>query len=136
MTGAQYLKTKCPDAPYCIGEHIKTVQATFKPLYDLHDLATDGSQFDRLFAEGDEFELGSFKVRVLHTPGHTPACISYVVGEEAVFVGDTLFAPDAGTGRCDFPNGSAHDMWNSLQKLLALPDDMNVYLVSYIFCII
>eukprot|EP01108_Squamamoeba_japonica_P007881 TRINITY_DN6839_c0_g1_i1.p1 TRINITY_DN6839_c0_g1~~TRINITY_DN6839_c0_g1_i1.p1 ORF type:complete len:305 (-),score=83.92 TRINITY_DN6839_c0_g1_i1:61-933(-) len=128
ITGAQYLKKLYPDIPYCIGEHIKTVQETFKPIYDLHELKTDGSQFDRLFKDGETFQLGDSKVVVMHTPGHTPACISYYFESGAVFVGDTLFAPDAGTGRCDFPNGSAHDMWTSLQKLCALPEETDVYL--------
>jgi glyoxylase-like metal-dependent hydrolase (beta-lactamase superfamily II) len=129
LTGAQYLKRALGGAvQYGIGAHIVDVQTAFKPIYDLHELKTDGSQFDRLFLDGDQFQIGSLAVRVIHTPGHTPACVSYVVNDEAVFVGDTFFAPDAGTARCDFPNGSATTLWNSLNKLLALPDATAVYL--------
>lgn len=129
LTGAQYLKRKLgAHAQYGIGARITDVQTAFKPIYDLPDLKTDGSQFDRLWADGDLFHIGALPVRVLHTPGHTPACVSYVVNDEAVFVGDTFFAPDAGTARCDFPNGSAATLWSSLHKLLALPDATAVYL--------
>jgi len=129
LSGAQYLKTKLAhQIPYGIGAHITTVQQTFKPIFDLHHLKTDGSQFDRLFVDGETFQIGSLPVTVLHTPGHTPACVSYYVAGECVFVGDTMFAPDSGTGRCDFPCGSAETMWASLQKLLALPDNTVTYM--------
>lgn len=129
LTGAQHIKRAIGNAvQYGIGKRIVDVQTAFKPIYDLHDLETDGSQFDRLFDDGDRFSIGSLPVRVLYTPGHTPACVSYIVNDEAVFVGDTFFAPDYGTARCDFPNGSAELLWSSLSKLLALPDATAVYL--------
>jgi glyoxylase-like metal-dependent hydrolase (beta-lactamase superfamily II) len=86
----------------------------------------DGSQFDRLFKEGDSFEIGPLKGRVLHTPGHTPACLTYVIGD-AAFVGDTLFMPDFGTARADFPGGSAEMLYASIQKILALPDTTRIF---------
>jgi glyoxylase-like metal-dependent hydrolase (beta-lactamase superfamily II) len=127
ISGVADLKTRFPEAKYGIGEKITVVQETFKPIFDL-DIKTDGSQFDVLFKDGDEFKIGNLPVKVMSTPGHTPACISYYVNNAVCFIGDTLFAPDAGSGRCDFPNGSAHDMWNTLQKLLSLPDDTKLLL--------
>jgi glyoxylase-like metal-dependent hydrolase (beta-lactamase superfamily II) len=88
--------------------------------------ARDGSQFDRLFREGDSLTIGQLRVDVLHTPGHTPACLTYVMGD-AAFVGDTLFMPDFGTARCDFPGGSADTMYDSVQKILALPDETRIF---------
>ncbi|UDL05380.1 MBL fold metallo-hydrolase [Marinobacter sp. CA1] len=111
-----------------IGEHIVDVQAIFGKAFNAGtEFARDGSQFDRLFAEGDAFSIGQLQGRVLHTPGHTPACLTYVIGD-AAFVGDTLFAPDSGTARCDFPGGDAHTLYQSIQKVLALPDDTRVFL--------
>jgi glyoxylase-like metal-dependent hydrolase (beta-lactamase superfamily II) len=129
LTGAHHLKSVFPRAVYCIGEHVTTVLSKFKGVFDLHRLPTDGSQFDRLLKEGDVLQIGSVPCRVLHTPGHTPACVTYVLGaDEAAIVGDTIFAPDYGTARCDFPNGSAHQLWQSIQKILALPDACEVYM--------
>ncbi|MDV2078329.1 MBL fold metallo-hydrolase [Marinobacter xestospongiae] len=111
-----------------IGEHIVDVQAIFGKAFNAGtEFARDGSQFDRLFAEGDAFSIGQLQGRVLHTPGHTPACLTYVIGD-AAFVGDTLFAPDSGTARCDFPGGDAHTLYQSIQKVLALPDDTRIFL--------
>ena len=87
----------------------------------------DGSQFDRLFSDNDNFKIGSLDVKVIHTPGHTPACVTYIVGGSA-FIGDTLFMPDFGTARADFPGGSAVDLYNSIQKILSLPDQTRLFL--------
>jgi len=111
-----------------IGEHIRTVQGVFKKVFNLEaDFTPDGSQFDHLFADGETFSIGALQARVIHTPGHTPACVSYVVGD-AVFVGDTLFAPDVGTARCDFPGGDARALYRSIRRLLALPEDTRLFL--------
>jgi glyoxylase-like metal-dependent hydrolase (beta-lactamase superfamily II) len=127
LSGAQLLKRRL-EAPLAIGEHITTVQRTFKPLFDLpEDFATDGSQFDRLLKDGETVAAGSLEVGVIHTPGHTPACVTYRIGD-AVFTGDALFMDDYGTGRCDFPAGSAEDLYHSVHdKLYALPDDTRVF---------
>jgi len=110
-----------------IGEHITMVQDTFGKLYNEGpEFLRDGSQFDRLFKEGDSFYIGQMRADVLHTPGHTPACLTYVIGD-AAFVGDTLFMPDFGTARCDFPGGSAETMWASVQKILALPEATRIF---------
>ena len=110
-----------------IGAGITVVQNTFGKIFNEGTrFQRDGSQFDRLFAEGDSFAIGSVPVRVMHTPGHTPACLTYVAGN-AAFVGDTLFMPDSGTARCDFPGGSAPQMWASVQRILALPDDTRIF---------
>ncbi len=112
--------------PLGIGANITKVQKTFGPLFEAHDVSPDGVVFDALYADGDTFTLGNLQVEVLHTPGHTPACVSYHVGD-AVFVGDTLFMPDYGTARCDFPGGDARTLYRSLQKLLALPDETRMF---------
>jgi glyoxylase-like metal-dependent hydrolase (beta-lactamase superfamily II) len=110
-----------------IGEHVCDVQRFFGKLFNAGPgFAADGSQFDRLFADGDRFAIGTLDARVLHTPGHTPACISYVIGD-AVFIGDTLFMPDYGTARCDFPGGSARQLYRSIQRLLGLPDGTRMF---------
>lgn len=110
-----------------IGERITVVQQTFGKIFNEGTrFQRDGSQFDRLFAEGDEVRIGALRGRVLHTPGHTPACLTYVIGD-AAFVGDTLFMPDFGTARCDFPGGSADTLFESVQKILALPDDTRIF---------
>lgn len=110
-----------------IGEKICVVQNVFGKIFNAGtDFQRDGSQFDRLFKEGDSFEIGALQGRVLHTPGHTPACLTYVIGD-AAFVGDTLFMPDFGTARCDFPGGDAHEMYKSVQKIFALPDETRVF---------
>ena len=110
-----------------IGEQIVVVQDTFGKIFNEGtEFQRDGSQFDRLFREGDRFEIGALEARVLHTPGHTPACLTYVIGD-AAFVGDTLFMPDFGTARCDFPGGSAEVLYHSIEKILALPDTTRVF---------
>jgi glyoxylase-like metal-dependent hydrolase (beta-lactamase superfamily II) len=110
-----------------IGEKITVVQDTFGKVFNEGtEFQRDGSQFDRLFREGDEFAIGGLTGHVLHTPGHTPACLTYVI-EDAAFVGDTLFMPDFGTARCDFPGGSAETLFQSIQKILALPDETRVF---------
>ncbi len=111
-----------------IGENIAIVQEVFGKAFNAGtDFARDGSQFDHLFKEGDTFMIGNLEASVLHTPGHTPACLTYVIGD-AAFVGDTLFAPDSGTARCDFPGGDAHTLYKSIQKVLALPDETRIFL--------
>jgi glyoxylase-like metal-dependent hydrolase (beta-lactamase superfamily II) len=110
-----------------IGSNITIVQDTFGKIFNEGtEFQRDGSQFDALFKEGDAFHIGQMRAEVLHTPGHTPACLTYVVGD-AAFVGDTLFMPDFGTARCDFPGGSAEDLYNSIQKILALPDETRIF---------
>lgn len=110
-----------------IGEKIRVVQDTFGKIFNEGaEFRRDGGQFDRLFAEGDGFAVGALKGRVLHTPGHTPACLTYLI-EDAAFVGDTLFMPDFGTARCDFPGGSATVLHASIQKILALPEETRVF---------
>jgi len=110
-----------------IGDRITVVQETFGKVFNEGTrFQRDGSQFDRLFAEGDSLMIGQMRAEVLHTPGHTPACLTYVIGD-AAFVGDTLFMPDYGTARCDFPGGSAETLWASIQKILALPDATRVF---------
>jgi glyoxylase-like metal-dependent hydrolase (beta-lactamase superfamily II) len=110
-----------------IGDRITVVQNTFGKVFNEGtQFQRDGSQFDRLFAEGDRFSIGGLTGQVLHTPGHTPACLTYVIGD-AAFVGDTLFMPDFGTARCDFPGGSAADLFDSVQKILTLPDETRIF---------
>lgn len=127
LSGAQTIK-KALGGKLAIGEHIDTVQKTFGALFNAGEsFVVDGSQFDQLFSDGDSFSIGNLHAHVLHTPGHTPACLSYVV-EDAVFVGDTLFMPDYGSARCDFPGGDAATLYQSVQKLFALPDATRVFL--------
>ena len=126
LSAAPYLKEKT-GAPIGIGARITEVQRTFAPVFGLDDVSGDGREFDRLFRDGDTFPLGGLQVEVMHTPGHTPACVSYRMGE-AVFVGDTLFMPDYGTARADFPGGDARTLYRSIQRLLALPDATRLYL--------
>lgn len=112
-----------------IGEQVRTTQQTFGALFNVEpEFARDGSQFDHLFRDGESFQVGTIQARALHTPGHTPACMSYLIGD-AVFVGDTLFMPDYGTARCDFPGGNARTLYRSIhQKLFTLPDTTRVFL--------
>lgn len=111
-----------------IGDHIRTVQDTFGKVFNAGtDFARDGSQFDHLFHDGDRYQVGELQASALHTPGHTPACMSHLIGD-ALFVGDTLFMPDYGTARCDFPGGDARTLYRSIRKLLALPDETRVFL--------
>ncbi|UXZ54250.1 MBL fold metallo-hydrolase [Halomonas sp. 7T] len=125
FSAAQYLKEKT-GAPTAIGEHVTKVQALWKEIYHWPEMPTDGRQWDTLFAEGDTFTIGELKARVMHSPGHTLASITYVIGD-AAFVHDTLFQPDFGTARADFPGGDAHVLWNSIQQILALPDATRVF---------
>lgn len=111
-----------------IGARIVELQEVFGKAFNAGtEFARDGSQFDRLFEEGDTFAIGGLAGRVLHTPGHTPACLTYVIGD-AAFIGDTLFMPDYGTARCDFPGGDARTLYRSIQKVLALPDETRLFL--------
>lgn len=110
-----------------IGRNVTEVQATFQKIYNLDRLATDGSQFDHLFTDGDQFALGALECRVIATPGHTPACVTYVIGD-AAFVGDTLFMPDFGTARTDFPGGSAAELYASIRRVLELPPATRLFM--------
>ena len=110
-----------------IGHGLTEVQKTFGALFNMTDtLPADGSQFDETFADGATFKIGNIEARVMATPGHTPACVTYVIGD-ACFVGDTMFMPDSGTARCDFPGGEAKQLYASLQKILKLPEDMRLF---------
>jgi glyoxylase-like metal-dependent hydrolase (beta-lactamase superfamily II) len=127
VTAAPYLKEKL-GGRIGIGSGVTEVQKTFGALFNAGaEFATDGSQFDHLFADGERFAIGGLEAEVLHTPGHTPACVCYRFGD-AVFVGDTIFMPDAGTARCDFPGGCAKTLYRSLNRILALPDDTRLYI--------
>jgi len=131
LTGANYLAGKFPNAKTAIGENVTAVQAVFQKIFNLDstndNFAPDGSQFDMLLKDGQILMLGTSQVKILHTPGHTPACISMVVGD-AVFTGDTLFMPDMGTARCDFPGGSVDQLYQSIQRLYKeLSDDTRVF---------
>ena len=126
LSAAPYLKEKT-GAPIGIGARITEVQRTFAPVFGLDDVSGDGREFDRLFRDGETIAIGGLQVEVMHTPGHTPACVSYRIGE-AVFVGDTLFMPDYGTARADFPGGDARTLYRSIHRLLALPDATRLYL--------
>jgi glyoxylase-like metal-dependent hydrolase (beta-lactamase superfamily II) len=121
LSGAPYIKLKT-GALVGIGEHIREVQKIFRPVFNATDLKGDGSEFDHLFADGERFKLGNLDVEVLYVPGHTPADVAYKI-EDAVFVGDTLFMPDYGTARADFPGGDARALYRSIRKLLALPQE-------------
>ena len=126
LSGAPYIKAKT-GAKIGIGEHIKDVQRIFRPIFNATDLATDGSDFDHLFKDGERFKIGGLDAEVLYTPGHTPADISYKI-EDAVFVGDTLFMPDYGTARADFPGGDAHQLYRSIKRLQALPPETRLFM--------
>lgn len=126
LSGAPYIKAKT-GAKIGIGEHIKDVQKIFRPIFNATDLNPDGSDFDHLFRDGERFTIGELDVEVLHTPGHTPADISYKV-EDAVFVGDTMFMPDYGTARADFPGGDAHQLYRSIRRLTALPPETRLFM--------
>jgi glyoxylase-like metal-dependent hydrolase (beta-lactamase superfamily II) len=126
LTAADYLRGKT-GAKIACGAGIRDVQRTFAKAFDFRDMPTDGSQFDRLLEEGDTLPLGRLSIRVLETPGHTGDSVSYLV-EQAVFVGDTLFAPAHGTARCDFPGGDAASLFDSIARLHRLPDDTRIYL--------
>jgi glyoxylase-like metal-dependent hydrolase (beta-lactamase superfamily II) len=126
LSAAQYLKAQL-GGRIGIGADVAAVQDTFKGIFNMTDLAIDGSQFDQLFEDGDSVRIGDVEGQVLHTPGHTPACVTYVIGD-AAFVGDTLFMPDFGTARTDFPGGSAKTLYRSIQRILSLPDDTRLFM--------
>lgn len=127
LSASQYLK-RVFGAPVAIGEHIVEVQKIFKEVFNFgDDFAADGSQFDRLIADGERFNVGELELTAMHTPGHTPACMTYLCGKSA-FVGDTLFMPDYGTARADFPGGDAATLYRSIRKVFELPDDTVLYL--------
>lgn len=127
LSASAYLK-KTIGGRVAMGEHIRAVQHVFKGIFNLKDeIKTDGSQFDVLFKDNEQFQIGDLTARVMCVPGHTPACTSYIVGD-AAFVGDTIFMPDVGTARCDFPGGDALQLYQSIQRLLAMPDDTKLYL--------
>jgi len=126
LSAAPYLQRQL-GGKIAIGEHIQRVQGVFGELFgEGESFRRDGSQFDVLFGDGDTFTIGALEARVLHTPGHTPACVSYHIGD-ALFVGDTLFMPDYGTARCDFPGGSAEALYESAQRLLAFPPETRMF---------
>jgi glyoxylase-like metal-dependent hydrolase (beta-lactamase superfamily II) len=127
LSAAPYLKEKL-GGRIAIGEHITAVQETFKGVFNAEPgFKTDGSQFDHLFTDGETFKVGGIEGRVVHTPGHTPACIVYIIGDVA-FVGDTMFMPDYGSARCDFPSGDAGTLYDSIQKIFALPDQTRLFM--------
>jgi glyoxylase-like metal-dependent hydrolase (beta-lactamase superfamily II) len=126
LSAAPYLKTRT-GARVGIGEHIRDVQRLFRPVFNLTDISGDGSEFDALFADGERFRIGELEVEVLYVPGHTPADVAYRIGD-AVFVGDTLFMPDYGTARADFPGGDARKLYASMQRLLALPEETRLFM--------
>jgi len=125
LTAAPYLRQRT-GARVGIGEHIREVQAIFRPVFNLVDVSGDGSEFDHLFADGETFQIGVLEAEVMYTPGHTPACVSYRIGD-AVFVGDTLFMPDYGTARTDFPGGSARALYRSIRRILSLPPSTRIF---------
>lgn len=126
LSAAPYIKQHT-GAQVAIGEHIRDVQSIFRSVFNIDDVSGDGREFDRLLADGETIQLGSLTVEVMHTPGHTPACVSYRIGD-AVFIGDTLFMPDYGTARADFPGGSAQTLYRSIRRLLSLPDETRLFL--------
>ncbi|RTL73353.1 MAG: MBL fold metallo-hydrolase [Bradyrhizobiaceae bacterium] len=125
FSAAHYLKAKT-GAPTAIGAHVTDVQKLWKAIYNWPDFPADGSQWDRLFNHGDTFRIGTIEGRILFSPGHTLASITYVIGD-AAFVHDTIFMPDSGTARTDFPGGSAQTLWASIQRILAMPDDTRLF---------
>ncbi|MCC6789976.1 MAG: MBL fold metallo-hydrolase [Hyphomonadaceae bacterium] len=125
LSGAQPARA-ATGAPIVIGDHIRDVQHIFAPKFLAEDITDDYEAFDRLVHEGDTLPLGELTIKVLHTPGHTPACVTYVIGD-AAFVGDTLFMPDYGTARADFPGGDAASLYRSIRKILALPAQTRVF---------
>lgn len=127
LTGAAEIRRRIPGIKIGIGKNITKVQRVFKDVYNMKDFNTDGIQFDLLLDEGKPLNVGTIEIQTIFTPGHTPACSSYVIGDR-VFVGDALFMPDFGTGRCDFPGGSSEDLYHSVhEKLYQLPDETRVF---------
>lgn len=125
LSAAHHLR-EVTRAPVVIGSHITQVQTIFGALFEADDVTPDGSDFDRLVGDGDSLPLGNLNIEVMHTPGHTPACLTYVIGD-AAFVGDTLFMPDYGTARADFPGGSAEALYRSIRKILDLPSETRMF---------
>lgn len=125
LSAAHHLR-EATGAPVVIGAQITQVQAIFGALFEADDITHDGAAFDRLVQDGDTLPLGDLTINVLHTPGHTPACVTYVIGD-AAFVGDTMFMPDYGTARADFPGGSAHALYGSIRKILDLPPETRMF---------
>jgi glyoxylase-like metal-dependent hydrolase (beta-lactamase superfamily II) len=126
LSGAPLIKART-GARIAIGEHVREVQNIFRPIFGAEDVKAEGGDFDRLLKDGERLEVGGLVIEVMHTPGHTPACVSYRVGD-AVFVGDTLFMPDYGTARTDFPGGCARQLYRSIQKLLSLPAETRLFM--------
>lgn len=126
LSAAAYLKAQL-GGKTGIGRAICDVQRVFRGIFNAKDLDTEGADFDHLFDDGDRFMIGDIAVQVLHTPGHTPACLSFVIGLDA-FVGDTVFMPDYGSARCDFPGGDAGTLFDSIRKVLSLPDETRLHL--------
>jgi glyoxylase-like metal-dependent hydrolase (beta-lactamase superfamily II) len=126
LSGAPYIKLKT-GAKVAIGERIKEVQKIFRPVFNALDVSGEGSEFDMLFKDGDSFSIGNLKGEVIATPGHTPACVSYRIAD-AVFVGDTIFMPDYGTARADFPGGDARTLYRSIRKLMAMPRETRLFM--------
>ncbi len=126
LSGAPYIKLKT-GAKVSIGEHIRDVQRIFRPVFNATDVSGDGSEFDHLFKDGEGFKVGTLDGEVIHTPGHTPACVSYRIGD-AVFVGDTMFMPDYGTARADFPGGDARALYRSIQRILSMPAETRLFM--------
>jgi glyoxylase-like metal-dependent hydrolase (beta-lactamase superfamily II) len=126
LTAAPYIQEKL-GGKIAIGDHITTVQGVFKGVFNLDDIAVDGSQFDALIKEGEPIAFGNLSFKALYVPGHTPACMAYEIGD-SIFVGDTLFMPDVGTARCDFPGGSASNLYRSIQSILKYPPSTKLYM--------
>ena len=126
LTAAPYIQEKL-GGKIAIGDHITTVQGVFKGVFNLDDVAVDGSQFDALIKEGEAIQFGNLSFKALYVPGHTPACMAYEIGD-SIFVGDTLFMPDVGTARCDFPGGSASNLYRSIQSILKYPPNTKLYM--------
>jgi glyoxylase-like metal-dependent hydrolase (beta-lactamase superfamily II) len=126
LTAAPYIKQRC-GGKIGIGEHIKDVQRIFRPVFAADDVKPEGGDFDILFRDGDRIALGNLEIEVIHTPGHTPACVCYRIGDD-VFVGDTLFMHDYGTARADFPGGDARALFRSIKRLLALPPETRLWM--------
>jgi glyoxylase-like metal-dependent hydrolase (beta-lactamase superfamily II) len=125
LSAAHHLR-EITGAPIVIGSQITQVQTIFRELFEADDITPDGSDFDQLVTDGDSLPLGDIEIKVMHTPGHTPACLTYLIGDSA-FVGDTLFMPDYGTARTDFPGGSAKALYRSIRKILELPTDTRIF---------
>lgn len=127
LSAAPYLQRQLGGV-IAIGQSIRTVQGVFKQVFNLEpEFQLDGSQFGHLFADGETFQIGQLQATAIHVPGHTPADMAYLIGD-AAFVGDTMFMPDVGTARCDFPGGDAHELYRSIQRLLALPGDTLLFM--------